>query len=884
MGTPQRGVRWPLVGRKVEMATLVRSLTDRRGGGCVISGPAGVGKSRLAEECLARAVRAGFRGGRATASAAAATVPLGAIAHLIPGGVDLSDPVQGFAAIAAALDEQDERPWAILVDDLQLLDASSALLLQHLVDSGVVRLIGTLRTGEYLADSVQSLISAKGVHHIALSEFSHNQVEELLRAALGGPIDRRSLSELVNVSGGNVLYLRELVLGALDSGSLVSDGEVWRLAKKWVPSSRLGELIGARLASAGPQGHQVLRLLALCAPLPLADAIAVSSAEIVQDLEHAGLIQTLRDGRRTLAQLAHPLYGEVLRSDIQLLSRRGILLEQAQRVEARGARRRDDALHIATWRLAATGTADAALLMQAAVLARHARDYARATALLQALPEAEHTAKSLLLFGESLFELGDPRQAEEKLIRAEAAAKTDEEKLEVTFTRTMSLFWAEGRTEDAFAVNKAAEAHLSRDAERRMLRINEGLMRTIAGDPKRGLELLSELDEHPTQAQNIGIWLMGAMMRPVAMAVSGQIDEAVEAAERAYALHCELDEKALVLPPAGHLISLVLALSEAGRLSDAVRIGRNAWGQLEEMQDPDPVSLIWLSYHQGRAEWLSGHVESARRWFAQSAAQSRAHDNHRGLRLSLSGLAASAALLGDTDTAERVEREARNYPPMGYCSGEERLGEAWLLATRGHLADARLLLKEAADAAWDAGYATSAAMLLSDIARLGGAKEVAGQLARLAASSDGQFIPARARLAAALAGDDPEELFAVAEALQELGADLLAAEAATAAGVAWRRAGQARRAEAAARHAANSAAECQGARTPLLITGQTAALLTSREAEIALLAATRQASREIADKLGLSVRTVDNHLQRIYHKLGVNTRRELASILGIKGA
>jgi DNA-binding CsgD family transcriptional regulator len=38
------------------------------------------------------------------------------------------------------------------------------------------------------------------------------------------------------------------------------------------------------------------------------------------------------------------------------------------------------------------------------------------------------------------------------------------------------------------------------------------------------------------------------------------------------------------------------------------------------------------------------------------------------------------------------------------------------------------------------------------------------------------------------------------------------------------------------------------------------------------MAAAGTASREIAERLFLSVRTVDNHLQRVYSKLGVVSR------------
>jgi DNA-binding NarL/FixJ family response regulator len=47
-----------------------------------------------------------------------------------------------------------------------------------------------------------------------------------------------------------------------------------------------------------------------------------------------------------------------------------------------------------------------------------------------------------------------------------------------------------------------------------------------------------------------------------------------------------------------------------------------------------------------------------------------------------------------------------------------------------------------------------------------------------------------------------------------------------------------------------------------------------------MLAATGQSSREIADKLVVSTRTVDSHLQHIYQKTGVTCRKDLRAALG----
>jgi DNA-binding NarL/FixJ family response regulator len=55
--------------------------------------------------------------------------------------------------------------------------------------------------------------------------------------------------------------------------------------------------------------------------------------------------------------------------------------------------------------------------------------------------------------------------------------------------------------------------------------------------------------------------------------------------------------------------------------------------------------------------------------------------------------------------------------------------------------------------------------------------------------------------------------------------------------------------------------------------------LTTRQLDIASLAVAGVTNKDIADRLGLSVRTVENHLQNAYVRLGVTTRAELAAVL-----
>jgi DNA-binding CsgD family transcriptional regulator len=146
---------------------------------------------------------------------------------------------------------------------------------------------------------------------------------------------------------------------------------------------------------------------------------------------------------------------------------------------------------------------------------------------------------------------------------------------------------------------------------------------------------------------------------------------------------------------------------------------------------------------------------------------------------------------------------------------------------------------------------------------------------------DGPFAPIAAAHAAALVAGDGAALLGVAERFAALDALLVAAEAADAAAAAHRDAGRLSSARAAAARAALWLGACEGARPPTMLAAPEAVDLTPREREIALLAAAGSSSPEIAGRLVLSVRTVNNHLQNAYRKLGVSRRQDLPRALSV---
>src|SRR5450759_813297 len=179
--------RWPLVGRRAEVDGFVSALGSCQG--FLICGPVGVGKTRLAEECLLAAESRGHSVARVTATVTAAGVPLGALAHLMPvrGPAVEMDPVVVFdAAVGAVRERAGTTALVLLVDDLPLLDVTSMWLLGQLLDAGLVFLLATVRTGEAVPPAVVELCGRDRVLRVDLTDLSESAVGTLLHLTLGG--------------------------------------------------------------------------------------------------------------------------------------------------------------------------------------------------------------------------------------------------------------------------------------------------------------------------------------------------------------------------------------------------------------------------------------------------------------------------------------------------------------------------------------------------------------------------------------------------------------------------------------------------------------------------------------------------------------------------
>ncbi|MEO6629531.1 MAG: helix-turn-helix transcriptional regulator [Aquihabitans sp.] len=680
-----------------------------------------------------------------------------------------------------------------------------------------------------------------------------------------------TVSRFHESSGGNPLYLRELVTAATSTGRLDAATGAWRLTGDLAPTRRLQHLLANRLANVEDRQRTVLEAIAVCEPVGIAEVDDLASEGELERLEADGFIRVIEDGLRRQIILPHPIYGEVLRSGLTALRRRRALLGRADRVEGLGARRREDARRIATWRLDAGAVPDHDLLLQAARVARFANDFVQVVRLAQVLHDAVPTLATNLLLGEAHYELGNFGRSEEVLDCpldwvAEADLST-----QVVLSRVKNRQWGLGDTAGALDLVLDAISHAPAPMLG-ALRAGEASVLVFCGRPQAALEVLAEIDVDSDRLR-VGV----ALTEATALAMAGRADEGVDSAVEGFRLHLEITDPEGLAHPGTHIVNQVLALTEAGRFAEGEALALA--GYEVAVGDRVPIAEIWFAANLARSMAIRGHHAEALRWYHEASSAARAHGFSGPLRIALSGTAAAQAATGDVAGASTTVAELHGLPPYEFFHHEQVLGPAWSAWADGDPFRARTILVEGARAAAEDHNLASAAWLWHDAARLGAA-DVGVELAAITGRASSELLAARAAHVAAMEQNEGPALEAASTRLEELGLDLYAAEAARAAADRFRREGDQRAGSRLDNRASELAERCPGARTPGLLHSDTPTPLTSREREIAGLAAQGISSPDIAASLYLSVRTVNNHLQHVYAKLGVTGREQLSDAFG----
>jgi DNA-binding CsgD family transcriptional regulator len=869
--------QWPLVGRVSEIRTVTELLKDPDAPGIVLSGPSGVGKTRLGIECLETTDRTVVR---VAATRAAASIPLGAFAPYLPaaglgGGADhnaLRDAADALVEAAT-----DAGPPVVFVDDAHALDDASAALLHHLATTRRAFLLVTFRTGESVPDALRALWKDL-LPRIDLEPLDLHDVVALLEAELGGGIDGASAFAIHHASQGNALYLRELLDGLIESGALDSSGGMWTLRGPITAPPRLIELVADRLEGLTGRERFVMQTLALTEPMGLPIIEGLGWADEWGSLEKKGLAEVRRNGRRQQLFISHPLHAEVLRSTITVRRRNAILRESANGVAVFKLRRRDDARRIAMWKLEAGEHADADVLLAAARDARLAWDNETAERVARAAVEEGGGAEAGLLLGLALDDLGRHPEAEDVLREAERVAESHQEITLTAMARAANLFRGLARGDEANFIVLEAEQRVHEPDLHAELQAQRAMFSLFEGDVPTTLALTDPLTQDASETAYCVAALPAAMIR----FLSGRIGEAIDVSTHAFELRVQLSENVQLGGPGVYLVAQAMALAEFGKLEHATATAQFAYDAATSALDRNGIP--WLASALGRAHLLAGRLASSARLGAEAALY-WGDGNHAGARWGYALAAISEAQLGNADAAEEAMSDLDAWPEttLLMMDADVERARAWTLAARGDLPRARAVMLAAADAAHRKQQFGMEAALLHDIARLGGAATITERFTDLLRFVDGDLMAARVEFARALAVDDAAGLEATADAFEKMGALLFAAEAANEAAIAHRKAGATRPAASAAQRAQLLTAQCEGARTPSLMQGTGTAVLTKREREVATLASNGMSSREIADTLYVSIRTVDNHLQHAYEKLGVSGRANLSDALARAG-
>lgn len=864
---------WPLVGRSTELDRLRSLLSTPRARGVVLVGGAGVGKTRLAQECLGLLERAAVTTTRVRATRATSELPFGAIAPLLPAesitGGDRAELLRRAAALVAA-SAADGR-LVLFVDDAHLLDDLSATLVYQLATAHATCVVLTIRSGEPVPDPLVSLWKEEIVPRIEIAGLRVEAIVELLGAVLGGPLDGSAPVSLAVQCQGNVLFLRELVLGALDDGTLCNDGGIWRLVGPLTPSNRLAELVDARLKDLDPPEYALLELVSFAEPLGLAELERLAEAHLAETLERKGLLTSQLNQRRLDLRLGHPIYGDVLRARTPTLRARLIARSLAEATEATGMRRREDVLRVATWHLTGGG-GDPQLLFDAAQTARWRYDFPLAERLVQAAISGGAGFEARLLAAQLASLQGRVREAEEELTALAASTQDDEERGCIALTRIDYAVLA-FRPDDALRIAEEAETTVANRRWRDQIAARRAWVLATTDGPAAALSAAEPLLEGPEGPALV--W--ACVVSSYALGKLGRVDAALEVAERGREVHLALPTP-LEWYPWVHDLMRCDALVVAGRLYECVARAAELYDQA--LREHSPESQAFFAWILAKTVGERGYVRTSARRAREAVALFRQLGRTLFVQNALIYQALASALAGQTHdaTGALAAIDELGLPVATYSKPALVQAQGWVLAASDP-PRAVSLFEEAAVLGEKIGDIAGALAATHAIARIGRPKDALAAVRNLGQQVEGSLARARVAHVEALVGGDGAGLAAVSETFEALGSDLLAAEAAADGAVAWNRSGEPRHAVSAERRADKLADRCENPVTPSLSTRETRVRLTPAEQEAAVMAAAGSSNKEIADRLFISVRTVESRLQNVYEKLGVSSRKDLARAL-----
>jgi DNA-binding NarL/FixJ family response regulator len=616
-----------------------------------------------------------------------------------------------------------------------------------------------------------------------------------------------------------------------------------------------------------------LEVVAFGEPLGTAELAEIGDLGIAEALERKGLLKCAQEGSRLVVRLGHPIYGDVLRQRVPALRARAIARSLAESVEAAGARRPEDLLRIATWRLAG-GRAEPTLMHEAAVVARWRYDFPLAERLARAAVDAGGGFEPALLAAQLASLQGRPKQADAELSALADAMEDENQAALIALIRLDNRVIYAGTIDDGLKIADDAEVTLSAGELRDEIAARRAALLLAKEGPRRAASALQPiLDRAGGRAL---AW--ACMPGSYSLARLGRIDEALEVARRGFRTHSALTTN-IDWYPWMHAFYEAEALAHAGRFREAEDVAVAQYRHGVDARSLEAQAIF--SWQLAKTVADRGHVEEALRLTRKAVSIYRQLGRPQFIDFCLIYQAQALAMARRPAEAKETMRslERSGIRPSYFMGVDLLQAQGWIAVAKGNMQEARETFLRAGADGERIGDLVGALSALHCTGRIGYPKDVAPRMAELADQVEGVLAKARSTHVEALVAADAEALQNVSSDFEAMGALLLAAESAADAAVAWERRGDRRRKASARQRAAWLSAQCPGAQTPALLTTESRARLTPAEREAALLAASGQSKREIAEQLVVSVRTVENRLQHVYGKLGVSSRSALADAL-----
>jgi DNA-binding NarL/FixJ family response regulator/ABC-type oligopeptide transport system ATPase subunit len=841
--------------------------------GVVLVGDSGVGKSTLAR-ALADTLESGGSTVRyVLGTQTGSTVPLGAFYRSV-----IVDAPQEPAAMLAAAQRTLEREedLVVVVDDAQLLDPLSATLVHQLGASGSARLIVTIRSGHPVPDAVTALLKERLLLSLRIEAFTREQTEAVARAVLGGVVDTRLINELHERTAGNPLLLCGLLSAGRESGVLVRTDAGWQLRGALRVNRQLYDLLESHLQSFAPEELEAVVILAAAEVLDWEILRGLCDADVVGRLERRGVIQVVADGANTVARLCHPIVGEAAMQRAGVVRTRQLTTALAQQLQKQMQIREERSglpdvrtrIQLAQFMTRSDLTPDLDAIIDAAASAVTMSDIACGEELARFAFERGAGLPAALVLADAIGWQGRGDEVEAVLNDVDPDGADEWLIVRWGCLRAANLFFSCRRVEPARLALADVRARI--DSEELLLHVAamEAAFAFFSGDVRTALDLGLAVCTSDVQ-RVVGMW--ATTWTCWALALTGRFGEVQCVADRG--------RPAVFDRPGPYRFAMglaeVVAFTAAGDCPAAERV----WERYAPTTRVWPAQDAFLHAMLGLVQLASGALSSACSAF-QDSISAMSHGFPPGWVMLVTAWSAQAeGVRGDgAAAAAALRRSEEAYgPQVAVFLPELELARAWERACVGQTSAARTHAVRAAQIARQSGMYAVEMRALHTAVRLDDRSQTE-RLAELAETLNTPMAVAIAEHARGLADQDGDVLDAAAHQFADMGAMALAADAAAQAAREHARSRQ-RGKETKSSSRAHWLARQGGIRTPAVDAAASPLPITAREREIANLVVAGLSNRQIADRLVVSVRTVEGHVYRTFAKLGIERREQLIHLV-----